>query len=130
MPMNAAARLTITVSLAPTGSFVVHPEPAASADLALNIERSFASQSAAEHYADGVAAGLRACGRTVEISIDVPEEPTISEDDADLLDFGSFDAWAQDRAVARAETPEADPVAARLARDAEAGHYRAAAFGL
>lgn len=124
------ARLTITVSLTRSGAFVVHPEPAVSADLALNIERSFTAQPAAEHYADGVAAGLRACGRTVDISIDVPEEPTISEDDADLLDFASFDAWAQDRAVARIEAPECDPVEARLARDAEAGHYRADALGL
>ena len=124
------ARLTITVSLTRTGSFVVHPEPALSADLALSIERSFADQPAAEHYADGVAAGLRACGRTVDISIDVPEEPTVSEDDADLLDFASFDAWAAERAEARTAGPEVDAISARLARDAEAGHYRAAALGM
>ena len=126
--MNAA-RLTITVSLTRAGSFVVYPEPAISADLALSIERTFADQPAAEHYADGVAAGLRACGRTVDISIDVPEEPTVSEDDADLLDFASFDAWAAERAEARTVGPEVDAVSARLARDAEAGHYRAAALG-
>ena len=126
--MNAA-RLTITVSLTRAGSFVVYPEPVISADLALSIERTFADQPAAEHYADGVAAGLRACGRTVDISIDVPEEPTVSEDDANLLDFASFDAWADERGEARAAGPEVDAVSARLARDAEAGHYRAAALG-
>lgn len=90
------------------------------------MERLFDDQRAAEHYADGVANGLRACGHTVRV--DLSALP--SEDDADLLDFASFDQWAQDRAVARAETPEADPVARRLARDAEAGHYRAQALGL
>lgn len=124
------ARVAITVSLTRTGSFVVHPEPAVSADLAINIERTFADQSAAEHYADGVAAGLRACGRTVEVSIDVPEETTISEDDADLLDFGSFDEQAWAAAERRAVGPEVDAISARLARDAEAGHYRAKALGL
>ena len=123
------ARLTITVSLTRAGSFVVHVEPASAADLK---PRGFADQPAAEHYADGVAAGMRACGRTVDISIDVPEESTVSEDDADL-DFASLDAWADDRAQARAAGPEVDAVSARLARlarDAEAGHYRAAALGM
>lgn len=92
--------------------------------------RYLPSQSSAEHYADGLAAGLRVAGHMTEIVIDVPEEPTVSEDDADLLDFASFDAWAQDHGIARAETPEADPVAVRLAREAEAGHYRAKVLGL
>lgn len=136
--MNAA-RLTITVSLTRAGSFVVHPEPAVSADLALNIERTFTDQPAAEHYADGVAAGLRACGRTVDISIDVPESedqgPLNLSDDPehtieDDLGFADLDRMAMDRGIPCIPSPEADPVARRLARDAEAGHYRAAALGM
>lgn len=83
------------------------------------------TQSAAEYLADGLALGLRTAGHVVSIVIDAP-----SEDDADLLDFASFDAWAAERAEARAAGPEVDAVSARLARDAEAGHYRAAALGL
>lgn len=130
--MNAA-RCLVTVSAspatapAPAAAYVVHVEPASAAAMK---PRGFADQPAAEHFADGVAAGLRACGRSVEVSIDVPEEPTISEDDADLLDFASFDAWAAERAEARTAGSEVDAVSARLARDAEAGHYRAAALGL
>ena len=128
-----STRCLVTVSFAPTTeptglpAYIVHVEPASAADLK---PRGFTEQLAAEHYADGVAAGLRACGRTVEISIDVPEEPTVSEDDADLLDFASFDVWADERAKARTAGPEVDAVSARLARDAEAGHYRAAALGI
>lgn len=86
-----------------------------SGDLCSDITKTFADQPAAEHYAAGVAAGLRACGRSCEVVIDVTEEPTASEDDADLLDFGSFDAWAQEREGRTVAEPEADPVERRLA---------------
>lgn len=129
---RVASPRTITILLVPEHNSprinvrVENEQCAIPADFDLSINRTFDDQRAAEHYADGVANGLRACGHTARV--DLSALP--SEDDADLLDFASFDAWAQDRAIARAETPEADPVAARLARDAEAGHYRAQALGL
>lgn len=101
-----------------------------SGDLCSDITKTFTDQSTAEHYAAGVAAGLRACGRPCEVVIDVSEEETVSEDDADLLDFASFDAWAAERAEARAAGPEVDAVSARLAREAEAGRFIAEHHGL
>ena len=127
--MNAA-RLTITIERTSAAHLaVIAPSGFLADGRTIMTAKTFADQPAAEQYADGVAAGLRACGRIVDISIDVPEEPTVSEDDADLLDFASFDAWAAERAEARTAGPEIDAVSARLARDAEAGHYRAAALG-
>lgn len=123
---NARARVTITVTTHPDNRrFVVRSaQPAASPALAME-QRTFIDQPSAEHFAAGVAAGLRACGQPCEIVIDLP-----SEDDADLLDFGSFDEQAWAAAERRAVGPEVDAVSARLARDAEAGHYRAKALGL
>ena len=130
-------RVTIIVSVAPGHPVYVAPTPG-SADLSINIERTFSGASAqedAEHYAAGVAAGLRACGRSCEVVIDVPEEATSDdgtgyETDDDMLDMGALDQWAQQHEGRAAVDPEADPVERRLAREAEAGRFIAEARGL
>lgn len=124
-------RVTITVSAIPddSGRFYVAVQGMSSPDFSLNIDRAFAGASAqedAEHYAAGVAAGLRACGRSCEVVIDVPE----ADDGEDMLDMGALDQWAQQHADRAAVDPEADPIERRLARDAEAGRFIAGAAGL
>ena len=58
----------IIIAIAPTrhGRFAVYHE--ADSDV-LNIERTFATTREAEDYADGVVAGLRACGRTTSVPL-------------------------------------------------------------
>lgn len=89
--------------------------------------QGFADQSAAEYYAAGVAAGLRACGRSCEVVIDVPEDDASADD---LLDMGALDAWAQRAGGHAGEAAEVDPVERRLAREAEAGRFIASATGV
>jgi hypothetical protein len=96
------------------------------ADLPLNIDRAFSAQEDAEHYAAGVAAGLRACGRSCEVLIDVTE----GENADDMLDMAALDACAQRLGHPADIDPEADPVERRLAREAEAGRFIAEARGL
>jgi hypothetical protein len=53
----------INVAKRTTGGFVV---------VSILGDKPFDDQSSAEHFAAGVAAGLRACGRSCEVVIDVP----------------------------------------------------------
>lgn len=110
-------RITIAKS-AVTNGFTV-------SSVGTSIHRDLPTQEAAEHYAAGVALGLRACGRSCEIVIDVPED-----DADDLLDMAALDAWAQRAGGDAVEAAEVDPVERRLAREAEAGRFIASATGV
>lgn len=120
---------TVTIKIKKNANglpFIVHaPNDRLAMDRA--IRRQFADQSAAEHYAAGVAAGLRACGRSCEVVIDVPEDDASADD---LLDMGALDAWAQRAGGDAVEAAEVDPVERRLAREAEAGRFIAEARGI
>ena len=78
----------------------------------------FADQTAAEHFADGLAFGLRLLGRAVRIDIDVPDD--VSDD----LDFAMLEP-AVTRPAKAATAPERDPVEVRLERDRVSESYRA-----
>lgn len=124
MQLSLTAPNLITVAVALDGT--------ASVSWAGRARPGFADQSAAETFAEGIVAGLRAAGYRAQVTIYVPEQVDAAED-ADLPDdlgFADLDRAAMGLGAPHVPTPEVDPVAARLARDVEAGHYRAAALGL
>ena len=89
----------------------------------LDAPQKFASQEAAEGFANGLAAGLRFAGRgAVEVHLDVP--------DLDVPDpfFDDLDMFAMGHGLPA--EPEMDPIERRLIRDCEAAQFRASHLGL
>ena len=111
-------RITVIVDRTPAGRFVVIAPTSFLVDGRPVMEATcgFDDQSAAEHHAAGVAAGLRACGRSCEVVIDVPEETPAGNVGAD---GDHDDRWqagvcayicegSSDGRVTAADVPEAD----------------------